>query len=71
MPGLVDSTEGLSYGKGLYFEPGLGGAGLTNPGAVENAIVFAGSGKLSVGTKAILMVSVHFNGSGGLATPGV
>lgn len=71
MPGLIDSTEGLRYGVGLIFEPGLGGAGLTNPEAVENPIVFEGSGKLSVKTSAHLVISAAFKGGGGLATPGV
>ena len=71
MPGLIDSTEGLRYGPGLIFESGLGGAGLNNPEAVENAMMFKGSGKLSVATKGILMVSAKFAGGGTLATPGV
>ena len=71
MPGLIDSTEGLSYGKGLSFEPGVGGASLTNPEAVENAMVFKGAGNLSVATRAVLMVSAKFSAGGTLATPGV
>ena len=71
MPGLIDSTEGLTYGTGLIFETGLGGAGLTNPEAVENARVFKGAGNLSVATRAVLMVSVRLSAGGTLATPGV
>ncbi len=70
MPGLIDSTEGLTYGTGLIFETGLGGAGLTNPGAVENAMVFKGAGNLSVATKGVLMVSARFAAGGTLSTSG-
>lgn len=63
---LIDSTEGLVYGRGLYFEPGLGGAGLINPPEGPVNETFAGQGSMRVTTIQHAHISVRFAGSGGL-----
>ena len=63
MPGLIDDTVGLYYGNGLYFEPGLGGAGLTNTSAIDTGLL-AGTGTLAVSANVKLSAQVTFAGGG-------
>ena len=67
MSGLIDVKTGLRHGTGLYFEPGLGGAGLTNQDEQFDNILFAGVGALTVAFKAKLAAKANFAGSGTLS----
>lgn len=73
MAGLIDSKDGLSYGIGLSFEPGLGFRGLINPTAGQSlslAASFAGSGSLQAQARENLRAAVTLPGVGGLQANG-
>ena len=67
MSGLVDAKTGLRFGNGLYFEPGLGGAGLTNQDEQFDAITFAGTGSLAVSARIIAAARGTFGGAGSMS----
>ena len=66
MPGLIEDTTGLYYGRGLSFEPSLGGAGLTNTPTIDTSL-FIGVGSLSASTHALLAIKMAYSGTGGLS----
>ena len=67
MSGLIDTTTGLRFGDGLHWEPGLGGAGLTNPEEKFDTILFAGAGNLSVSARLVSAAQASFSGAGSVS----
>ena len=67
MSGLIDTTTGLRFGDGLHWEPGLGGAGLTNPEEQFDTILFAGAGNLSASARLVLAAQASFAGAGSVS----
>lgn len=65
--GLIDTTTGLRFGTGLYFEPGLGSDGLTIPDQQPDSAVFAGQGSLSVSAGVLRFAGATFAGSSTLS----
>lgn len=68
MPGLIDTTTGLRFGTGLFFEKGLGGGGLDNKtGFPPGAVVFQGAGSLRASARQIAVGFANFAGQGNVS----
>lgn len=67
MSGLIDSVEGLRYGIGLYFEPGLGGRGLINPTDghdFPDSALLTATGSLALSATVRRVASAMLSGAG-------
>ena len=67
MSGLIDTPTGLRFGDGLYFEHGLGSAGLTVPEDQPSSDLFAGVSSLLASTRALLAITAAYSGTSGLS----
>lgn len=61
---LIIEKTGLKLGDGLYFEPGLGGEGLTILQEEFNSAVLGGAGTLSAVAVIISAASARLSGAG-------